>query len=467
MDRWALAVALLVVSPAFAGEAFLFFDPRQPYARPLLRTRVGDRVQMMVFDTGADAHVWSLEQAKRAGVKLSPAEPFRDVAMRLRVAYRADVPLTVDGLQVDHAGPLRVSEWADVKDSSFSFGPHADGVLSGNRLAGNRALMVSVPHARVLRASWNEALTQLAATDLVWIADGQADGHHYVVSAQVGADTVRLVIDTGAPGSLVYLPPGAELPPGTTRHGSRSARIRIGRFVRDVRLATLEVGTPPGIDGLIGMDVLRDCGFAIDRTRLSLHCRGGELGGHGDSAVTLAASNPVRTKRVCVSEQTCLTPRADGSYRYVGDRVVAHVSPDGSFHIQTLDTGLGMRTSREETEQFLEATRLFRYEMMHARDLRLSFERFPRHLASVWHDDALTTAARREILFLLWDECAEPDDPELGAAGQLARRTMEQFIRHKLPRGSANGFTEAELARMNARRARGPSFRPYEVKDRE
>src|SRR5581483_10371572 len=104
---------------------------------------------------------------------------------------------------------------------------------------------------------------------------------------------------------------------------------------------------------------------------------------------------------------------------------------------------------------------LFRYQRGHERSLARSFEFLPLHLAAVWSDDRFSAAERREVLFKIWDEAAEPSDRELAAAGRRARRVIERFVRRRLPRGSPDGFADDELARLNARRADGPRFDPY------
>jgi hypothetical protein len=80
----------------------------------------------------------------------------------------------------------------------------------------------------------------------------------------------------------------------------------------------------------------------------------------------------------------------------------------------------------------------------------------------VWHQGTWSPAEKRDLLFRIWDEAAEPDDPELGAAGAHARRIIADFVRHELPRGSADGYSDAELQQLNARRPPAqPRFDPY------
>ena len=80
----------------------------------------------------------------------------------------------------------------------------------------------------------------------------------------------------------------------------------------------------------------------------------------------------------------------------------------------------------------------------------------------------LSPAARREIVFEMWDECLDdrpaPDDtgphPDLGAA---ARASIVAFIRRVFPPGSPAAFTPAELATLNQRRLSRSPFAPYDT----
>lgn len=64
--------------------------------------------------------------------------------------------------------------------------------------------------------------------------------------------------------------------------------------------------------------------------------------------------------------------------------------------------------------------------------------------------------ARRAALFELWDECGEDD------AGQRARAVVIGWIRARLPAGSADAYTETELATLRTRTTSKAPFSPYE-----
>jgi hypothetical protein len=73
---------------------------------------------------------------------------------------------------------------------------------------------------------------------------------------------------------------------------------------------------------------------------------------------------------------------------------------------------------------------------------------------------ALAGHDRRVALFELWDECSEGDDVE-GHAGQRARAQVIGWIRAHLPKGSADAFTDEEIAELAARRTSHQPFEPY------
>jgi hypothetical protein len=71
-------------------------------------------------------------------------------------------------------------------------------------------------------------------------------------------------------------------------------------------------------------------------------------------------------------------------------------------------------------------------------------------------------AERREALFELWDECAETGSDELVTAGREARKLLIGTIRAKLPAGSADAFSAAEIAAFNKTKQSKATFAPYD-----
>ena len=97
-------------------------------------------------------------------------------------------------------------------------------------------------------------------------------------------------------------------------------------------------------------------------------------------------------------------------------------------------------------------------------------------LSTLWADTAKAAADRRRLLFVRWDECEEGErsaevlrigDASTAAdairkdAGARARGMIEAFVRKELPVGSAEGYSEEELVRLNEGRASTRVFAPY------
>jgi hypothetical protein len=93
--------------------------------------------------------------------------------------------------------------------------------------------------------------------------------------------------------------------------------------------------------------------------------------------------------------------------------------------------------------------------------IRESMRRMPAFLDGVWRDARYSAAQRRQVLFELWDECAEDGPDDIVRAGSEVRVTIESFVRRHLPLGSADAFADDELARLNAKRSSKSEFRPY------
>lgn len=114
--------------------------------------------------------------------------------------------------------------------------------------------------------------------------------------------------------------------------------------------------------------------------------------------------------------------------------------------------------------KFLDETRDQREAMWQAESeerLREALQTLPAQLAKIWLHDAWTEAERRQVLFDLWDECAETGSAERVRLGKQIRVTIMAFIRRNLPAGSAHAYSEAELKTLNARRSSKAAFAPY------
>ncbi len=201
-------------------------------------------------------------------------------------------------------------------------------------------------------------------------------------------------------------------------------------------------------DGLLGLDVLRDCTVALDAQRMVIACDPGPDMGAAAGDVSLLSKN------VCFAAAgPCLQRQVNGAYRYVGDKVDAVVDRRGNIKFTSKPgSPLGMRTEGEERNWLRSATLLARYHIGQSHDLRRSFEALPRLLDWVWSQSHWPLAERHDVVFRIWDQVAEPSDPELGAAGAHARQIIDRFVQKVAPAGSRDAYGADELDALNRRR---------------
>jgi len=137
----------------------------------------------------------------------------------------------------------------------------------------------------------------------------------------------------------------------------------------------------------------------------------------------------------------------------------------GAFNIDDLimrKTGVDPYASRKL--HVLDATRDERAEIggrRRAEQLKKSTQIMHANLDRLWAAVG-DPAARKQALFELWDECAETGDPKLVEAGADARRLVVGFIRARLPAGSADAYTAAELGALNRKKQSKAPFQPYD-----
>ena len=180
-------------------------------------------------------------------------------------------------------------------------------------------------------------------------------------------------------------------------------------------------------------------------------------------------------------------PTKDGGWRYDDSTFAAKVGPDGTvtfderghesvdllpdsdvggWRIDVNDwilSAAGDDPYSYEKRRFIEATREERLAMARAAcgaRLSASLVELPERLDKVWRS-ARPIEEKRQILFDLWDDCAEEGTPEVMRYGELARLTILDFIQKHLPEGSETAYTQLELEKLNERRASSKRFDPY------
>ena len=186
-------------------------------------------------------------------------------------------------------------------------------------------------------------------------------------------------------------------------------------------------------------------------------------------------SLPPPTPAQAPEVQPGLAPVGDGSYVWRGIGFVAEVDPDGRVHFVggddvevgpwSLSWG-GYGSQVHDKNEMLKVTFDDRVRLRaHAESVRMraALESLPDYLFAIWRWRGWSYALRRQILFQLWDECAEEGEGFRVAGGRSARHTIEEFVRTFLPENSPYGYRRDELARLNARRESRDAFTPYVV----
>jgi hypothetical protein len=180
---------------------------------------------------------------------------------------------------------------------------------------------------------------------------------------------------------------------------------------------------------------------------------------------------------------------ANGSGGYRGRRpgYRFEIDRDGTIHFETPPpvsvtafVGLGMAVAFDLTDMVMRAagmdpyvydkglvaelTRSMRDKMAVAerpRRIAAALERLPHDLDRLWTRDDLSVEQKRATVLQLWDDLLDDgSDPEAAAADR-ARATLLRFVRWRLPAGSRDAFTGAELAKFNASRRSRQTFDPY------
>lgn len=141
-------------------------------------------------------------------------------------------------------------------------------------------------------------------------------------------------------------------------------------------------------------------------------------------------------------EPTEICPRGSSCYTPIpmGQNMVAVT---GSFDLtDEIQRALGHEPYAREKARFLSATFEFRMRMAseaRQEEMKNALDFMPQHLETLWADTRYSARERRRILYQLW---ADTDStPE----GNRAAKMIELFVHRRLPCGSPDAFTSAEL----------------------
>ena len=155
----------------------------------------------------------------------------------------------------------------------------------------------------------------------------------------------------------------------------------------------------------------------------------------------------------------------DGTFAFE-DKIggVAPIPLGGSFDITFFVEKhiLGKTIFAAEKAWFLDETADLRARLAHAARtdrLRGGQRALRGRLIAIIEDPARSPSDKRSAVFATWDTCSQD---EIGTRGQ---RVIEALIRERMPQDSQLGFSEVELAALNARRTSVRSFDPYRSTD--
>jgi hypothetical protein len=174
-----------------------------------------------------------------------------------------------------------------------------------------------------------------------------------------------------------------------------------------------------------------------------------------------------------------LKPGANGSLVYEAPQFTAVVAPDGTVTFRDLRIDYSPRkaafsfdlsdefvrefghgtSNRYDKANFLAATFNRRTAMaaeVNSRQMRAARTALPFQLDALWDDTRYRRRERRRIVFLLWQEL-DKSSPD----GRSMATTIEAWIRKRLPRGSADAYSDQELDAYSHERRGEPAFNPY------
>jgi hypothetical protein len=172
----------------------------------------------------------------------------------------------------------------------------------------------------------------------------------------------------------------------------------------------------------------------------------------------------------------------EGTMRATGEPFGAKIERDGSIHFRdepnvqidglsgrfdltdAVMSSLGQTLYPHRKLKLMDDSRAMRAEMSRRRrqeSLKEAIASYPKMLNQIWRDPSYSPAQRKELLFALWDECAEEGPESVVSTARAIRASTTAFIRRKLPAGSQWAYSAAELAALNQRRQSAAPFAPY------
>lgn len=253
----------------------------------------------MLVDTGANSHVIAGWLARKLGV---PMKKLGDIGTdhvgKTIATYRVDkADISIEGWGPLAASPVLATEVPDVIEK-LGIGAF----ISPQRLVEEGdAVVLDLAGGEMRAAWWDEAHYELSESGMPLVlgsdqgrvceeTEGPVRGLAFVIPASIDAQRVELLVDTGAQHSDIFTTSAAgqklaaasvgNREPMYTASGKISARklrrAKVGagnvRVISDVDI--IQGASDPSCprDGVLAMDVLRDCALLLGRARIFGRC---------------------------------------------------------------------------------------------------------------------------------------------------------------------------------------------------
>jgi len=260
---------------------------------PAARVTVAGRSAWFLFDTGAGVHTLASWFVKAAGLGTAELEGMggRDSTGR-RLQYRVarGVRLSLDG-----GGEIALGDAAVADFPPFFEEQEVGGALSPQLLAptGSAAVLdLRGPELRI--EAFDAAVSRLGAVELrrgpaLTICSERAPlpNRLFAVRASVGGESASMILDSGAAHSkLNAASRAARRLPGPLEDGTstglsgvpdsvqiaRRVRVSLGKHAGTADLRVGPLRNSCGPDGILGLDVIRECAFVMGEDRIAYEC---------------------------------------------------------------------------------------------------------------------------------------------------------------------------------------------------
>jgi len=255
-----------VVNPNATTVWRLTFDKRleqNDFAAPIVNVDFGDETLPFLVDTAATSHVIDQWAAKLTGL---PVENDR-----LTTAFE------IDDDKMPAAGFTVAKLNSRYEDSGVA------GSLSPQLLMGDKAIALDFLNSKFHRGDFDALMADrnaevvTAETGKICPEQGPAKTNLYVLTVKIDNIPLKLLVDSNAEETAVIAGHAAAMK--LSKEGkSNFSRLHKGKVTVGGKTVTRMVdildmpNLPCGVEGVLGMDVLKLCTLVIDQKRMGLRC---------------------------------------------------------------------------------------------------------------------------------------------------------------------------------------------------